>query len=274
MKPKTSGGAEKNELSKNVALNEAQNRGLADSLGSISSRSNSEKSEKNVSFNHSKLRLSETPSPREEILEKLASIEHEQWVEWSKNLAKTEVLSERRLQRWQELWIPYFELHEDAKEHDRKWARKAIDFALASNGKRIAVLGCKGECGAFRQAEMIIQDINSITGNKNQDAVAIVEAVNDMRGKIAELEQEIKESKKIIESLADENVKLLFHGNKGKTKILSDRVKELSGRLARIREAIDEILSKSFKYDFVGGVDEVILVAGLKKLKREVGGVE
>ena len=55
-------------------------------------------------------------------IERLAAIEHEQWIYWSKAIAD-EVSPERRA-RWERHWIPYEELEEDVKEHDRVWARK------------------------------------------------------------------------------------------------------------------------------------------------------
>ena len=75
--------------------------------------------------------------PEDELLENLAKIEHEQWVEWSKELSKkilysfnlpSEIPKEIRekLQNWSNLWIPYSELTEEMKEIDRKYARKVI----------------------------------------------------------------------------------------------------------------------------------------------------
>ena len=55
--------------------------------------------------------------------EALASIEHDQWIAWSKDLASKETLSPERLARWRSLWVPYEELSEEMKEHDRRWAR-------------------------------------------------------------------------------------------------------------------------------------------------------
>jgi hypothetical protein len=65
---------------------------------------------------------------REEMIEKLASLEHEQWVYWSQQIAKVENISPDRLTRWKTLWVPYNRLPEDAKEHDRSWARKVVDL--------------------------------------------------------------------------------------------------------------------------------------------------
>ena len=60
----------------------------------------------------------------QELLERLAELEHEQWVAWSRAVA-AEVPAERR-RRWQECWVPYAELPEEVKELDREWARKVL----------------------------------------------------------------------------------------------------------------------------------------------------
>ena len=59
-----------------------------------------------------------------ELLEKLAEIEHEQWIEWSKSVSKE--VSPERLERWKKYWIPYDQLEEPVKEQDRVYARKVI----------------------------------------------------------------------------------------------------------------------------------------------------
>ena len=67
-----------------------------------------------------------TKSPQ--LLEKLAELEHEQWIEWSKTVAPE--IDVRyymgRLKRWEKCWISYSKLTEEQKEHDRKWARKVL----------------------------------------------------------------------------------------------------------------------------------------------------
>ena len=60
------------------------------------------------------------------ILEKLAEIEHDQWIEWSKDVASKENISEDRKKRWEKYWVPYSELSEEVKEQDRKYARKIL----------------------------------------------------------------------------------------------------------------------------------------------------
>lgn len=58
-------------------------------------------------------------------IEKIAELEHQQWIAWSKAVA--DEVSEERRARWQKYWIPYAELSEDVKEHDRKWARRILE---------------------------------------------------------------------------------------------------------------------------------------------------
>ena len=70
---------------------------------------------------------------REALLERLAELEHEQWVAWSRAVAP-EVDAERR-RRWEECWIPYPQLPEDVKELDRVWARKVLTL-LEANGSQ------------------------------------------------------------------------------------------------------------------------------------------
>ncbi len=63
----------------------------------------------------------------EDLIEKLAALEHEQWICWAKDILKTEDISKERAERWKELFAtPYDELDEEMKELDREWARKAL----------------------------------------------------------------------------------------------------------------------------------------------------
>lgn len=59
-----------------------------------------------------------------ELIERLAELEHEQWMEWSQAVAD-EVSPERRV-RWEKYWVPYDHLSEEVKERDREWARKVV----------------------------------------------------------------------------------------------------------------------------------------------------
>jgi len=98
-------------------------------------RSKDPKSERRISVLHARIEMltwvrkeldEATKSPQ--LLEKLAELEHEQWIEWSKTVAPE--IDVRyymgRLKRWEKCWISYSKLTEEQKEHDRKWARKVL----------------------------------------------------------------------------------------------------------------------------------------------------
>ena len=62
------------------------------------------------------------------IIECLAELEHDQWMQWANTLLRNEILSQARVQRWQLMMVPYAELPEEMKEHDRIWARKVLEI--------------------------------------------------------------------------------------------------------------------------------------------------
>lgn len=62
----------------------------------------------------------------EKSREKLAELEHDQWMKWAKTLMEKEPISEERRKRWEALMVPYSELSEKMKDHDRKWADKVL----------------------------------------------------------------------------------------------------------------------------------------------------
>jgi hypothetical protein len=62
----------------------------------------------------------------EEIIESLAELEHEQWIQWASTIMQTEKISDGRIARWKDCFKPYAELSEEMKEHDRVWAKKAL----------------------------------------------------------------------------------------------------------------------------------------------------
>lgn len=77
------------------------------------------------------------------FIEQLASLEHDQWITWSKEILKRMVtfaqtnngliaFSMEQEQRWTPNWIPYTELSDNVQEHDRKWARKVL--AIVNQG--------------------------------------------------------------------------------------------------------------------------------------------
>lgn len=63
----------------------------------------------------------------DKFVEELSKLEHDQWVGWTKDIAKEEDISEERLERWEKEWIPYEKLPEDVKEFDREYAKKVLD---------------------------------------------------------------------------------------------------------------------------------------------------
>ena len=71
-----------------------------------------------------KIILSE--NKKKKLIEELAGLEHKQWEEWSKDIAKKEDISKERLDRWKEYWVSYKKLDEDVKEDDREWAEKVL----------------------------------------------------------------------------------------------------------------------------------------------------
>lgn len=81
----------------------------------------------------------------DELIEILAEIEHNQWMEWSKALVTNEKrLSFARIERWKKLWKPYKELSEEEREQDRVYARKVLDalrgFTLEFPPQKINIL--------------------------------------------------------------------------------------------------------------------------------------
>lgn len=65
----------------------------------------------------------------ERLVEKLAALEHEQWVAWATTMMEKEpLISKERKERWRGLLISFGLLTEEQKEQDRKWARKAAEI--------------------------------------------------------------------------------------------------------------------------------------------------
>lgn len=61
-----------------------------------------------------------------ELRERLAALEHEQWMQWSKSLASETDLPSAILERWQAQWKPYELLTEEMKDLDRAWVEKVL----------------------------------------------------------------------------------------------------------------------------------------------------
>ncbi len=94
---------------------------------------------------------------KNQILEDMSDICHQEWMSWSKDISKElyvmlDVLKkdiefykekgvenkeaielaekiEKRIKRWESLWIPYEELSEEMKDSDRAYAKKMLDIA-------------------------------------------------------------------------------------------------------------------------------------------------
>lgn len=63
------------------------------------------------------------------LREALASLEHDQWMAWSQDIATSEAISPERLSRWSAMWVPYDELTEAQKDMDREWADRVLALA-------------------------------------------------------------------------------------------------------------------------------------------------
>lgn len=75
----------------------------------------------------------------EELIEKIAEIEREQWMEWSKSTIQElmggphdtkKIVAERveeKHHEWLQYWKDYSELSEEVKDKDREWARKVLE---------------------------------------------------------------------------------------------------------------------------------------------------
>lgn len=71
------------------------------------------------------------------MIEKLAELEHKQWMSWAREIMRTEVISYERFVRWSRYMVPYDELPEDVKEADRRWAREVVKVIWEEIGVRV-----------------------------------------------------------------------------------------------------------------------------------------
>lgn len=70
---------------------------------------------------------------KEQIIERLATLEHKRWVLWTENILQTELLTNKRLEEWKRLQVPYNQLTEEQKEYSRAWAEQIIK-AMSKHG--------------------------------------------------------------------------------------------------------------------------------------------
>jgi C4-dicarboxylate-specific signal transduction histidine kinase len=80
-----------------------------------------------------KIHFYRTDNKEAQVVEKLADLEHRQWMHWSQYVAREHNISEELKEKWDENWKPYSELSEEMKEKDRKWARKSLKI-IKENG--------------------------------------------------------------------------------------------------------------------------------------------
>lgn len=62
----------------------------------------------------------------EELIERLAELEHKQWAHWTMYMLNN--LTQENLKRWErQIETSYKDLSEKEKESDRVWARKVLE---------------------------------------------------------------------------------------------------------------------------------------------------
>lgn len=75
------------------------------------------------------------------VREELSDLEHVQWMYLAKFLMEHENISPERVKWWVECMVPYSELDEETKDHDRVWADKVISIIKKHNKGRSTVNG-------------------------------------------------------------------------------------------------------------------------------------
>lgn len=60
------------------------------------------------------------------LIDRLAEIEHRQWMQWARAVLDIEPISQERKDLWEKLMVPYDQLSEEWKEYDREWARHML----------------------------------------------------------------------------------------------------------------------------------------------------
>jgi len=64
------------------------------------------------------------------LLEKIATLTHQEWEKWSKELAKSENLTKTKLESWKKLWVDYSKLPKAQKTKDLIWAEKFMEIIM------------------------------------------------------------------------------------------------------------------------------------------------
>lgn len=126
----------------------------------------------------------------EPMLEALASLEHDQWMDWAKNLMEKEPgLSQERKERWQKFMFPYCELDEAAKDMDRVWAAKAVEIAMFH--RQSMGLSFKA---VVQERDMLTQVIN----NLQTELRAANDEKFDAQNKLKALEERVNKLQSIV----------------------------------------------------------------------------
>jgi hypothetical protein len=130
----------------------------------------------------------------DELVEKLAALEHEQWMQWSKNIVDTEFISLKRRQRWFKLWCHYDELSEEMKEFDRLWARKVLDVLNENqemNGSTVSTLIQDIESATARIKALTLdsleEHLKALVGDTPEEEKSGVDETADFLGIVKEV---------------------------------------------------------------------------------------
>jgi hypothetical protein len=61
------------------------------------------------------------------LIERLADLEHQEWMHWAKALIADEPnLDAKRVDHWRSSFVPYAALPEPVKDLDRTWSRRVL----------------------------------------------------------------------------------------------------------------------------------------------------
>ena len=119
-----------------------------------------------------------------ENIEKLAELEHQQWMYWSEAVAKKlpqSAQSAHIIKGWMENWKPYAELSDEVKEFDRVWARKVIPIiedALRLQREEF-----------LKKIDAIIPDVLPLQAPRGYTTESVIKAIKELK---KELKQQIR----------------------------------------------------------------------------------
>lgn len=69
------------------------------------------------------------------LREKLAELEHSQWIAWAGALEQSEELSPERIERWHKLYGSYDSLTEEQQVPDRQWADRVLAIIVTEHNR-------------------------------------------------------------------------------------------------------------------------------------------